>query len=632
MYPPKARPISDLIIDNKHRAKKRKRHSDEINTKEYYFKAKRSKVSDAEVELEAYSSEICRLISGKEYVPSARAYYDKNQYTGIASRFLPEFKTNYQNSLKIEETIIDALSSSHLKNAIINDVKDLISESQNEESGAFVSSLFSLNTMKSGYFKYLLSNYLDCENKFDEDSLKQLVSDINQRIQFINKNKMSNTNELTLCQHLNNLIEKYQLSPSSSNNQNNITIQQLERADQIAKNEMLDIEHLNSDEFIINYDNQDIRFKVSDLVKYRIAKGLATTLTTRYIFMEGDCNNSNMSKDGLIVDFGMTKFDVALQLMDENALVKILENSNRNSFKCTARDIRSFPHLRDAEPRYWPTNESSITQILFKVVEKYMNNDNIADNNSKLFSRIVCESINELCDKYDQFRQQEAPLLERLINYASMLFIEIKAWLLGKKYDELLAHERKERLFTFVGYFVKDLLEKNHDHVMQVERWLKFTFQRNMHVFTRTDNSVYKNLAHNPAFIFHKYKTLLKYCLTNTDTYLNIAKLYFSTDHQINNVPLSDVVSKSEEQRIDEIKTVLFSMPEFQEFLVEHGPIALEMIKTELSDYFFRYASKISHKSEYIALVNSFKVNELDEKFELLMNQCGLKCTICIVP
>jgi len=146
--------------------------------------------------------------------------------------------------------------------------------------------------------------------------------------------------------------------------------------------------------------------------------------------------------------------------------------------------------------------------------------------------------------------------------------------------------------------------------------------------FTQHDNEVYKKLASNPIFIFHKFKTFLKYMLSNAQIHRSIAKLHMRTDVTFSNDEghvknLFDEFVRDEGARIQEITQTLVPMREFRDFLAIHGEYAFKLIKEEISQYRMKYEKKLAAKPYYKELVDSIDINEIEKKFREIFLAAG---------
>ncbi|MFZ2314659.1 MAG: hypothetical protein WAW86_03230 [Gammaproteobacteria bacterium] len=114
---------------------------------------------------------------------------------------------------------------------------------------------------------------------------------------------------------------------------------------------------------------------------------------------------------------------------------------------------------------------------------------------------------------------------------------------------------------------------------------VKFAFKTKSaeNEFDSRDNELFKKLAADPVFIFHKFKTFLKFTLLHYSLYEHIALMHIRSDVKAGNMLLNQMKA-SMASRVVELQQVLAAMPEYQEFLERDGKYALELIRIELID------------------------------------------------
>lgn len=110
---------------------------------------------------------------------------------------------------------------------------------------------------------------------------------------------------------------------------------------------------------------------------------------------------------------------------------------------------------------------------------------------------------------------------------------------------------------------------------------VKFVFKNQSvnNEFTKKDNELFKRLASDPDFIFHKYKAFLKFTLIHYSVYENLA--YANIRSDVDRGRLLQQMKISLSKRIDELKNVLANMPEYSAFLKTDGQYALQLIEQE---------------------------------------------------
>lgn len=139
------------------------------------------------------------------------------------------------------------------------------------------------------------------------------------------------------------------------------SIEDLDNLDERARLEKYDLNRMPPTQVIYEWpvkcdDNTVKRIPITakDLRNYRIIKGLAIGLTTTHIFCEDDCHTGNITKDGKRIDFDMSPWPITSKFKKTGPVDWTFRDPT-NRFPVTARDIESFPNLRDAQPFYWPT-------------------------------------------------------------------------------------------------------------------------------------------------------------------------------------------------------------------------------------------------------------------------------------
>lgn len=150
--------------------------------------------------------------------------------------------------------------------------------------------------------------------------------------------------------------------------------------------------------------------------------------------------------------------------------------------------------------------------------------------------------------------------------------------------------------------------------------------------FSLADNEVYKSLATHPVFIFHKYKTLLKYILTNEAVYqafiqLNMTNKQF-VDEKGEKVALHDVFIKDELIRMEELQESLLSTEDFINFLEEHGHYAFQLIKEEFEIEREKYRRKEHPDFDYTQLVDALDIGRMENAFVELCDLCDIVTNI----
>ena len=183
-----------------------------------------------------------------------------------------------------------------------------------------------------------------------------------------------------------------------------------------------------------------------------------------------------------------------------------------------------------------------------------------------------------------------------------------------------------EKIVKFTDCYINVL--KDHMDVLGSEFKKRYQqFERNS--FTVEDNTHYKLLAGHPVFIFHKYKTFMKYILTDPEVFrviaeLNIAQNVADSASEPKNT-LHDKLITDERNRIREIRETLVAMPDFKRFLIEHGQFAFDLIKEEFATAREKYSKKTKHHEYYERLVQSLDSEQIESKFNDLYEVCTVE-------
>jgi hypothetical protein len=119
--------------------------------------------------------------------------------------------------------------------------------------------------------------------------------------------------------------------------------------------------------------------------------------------------------------------------------------------------------------------------------------------------------------------------------------------------------------------------------------------------YTPEMNAVFQKLETNPVFVYHKFATMLKFCLTNADMYRHIAMLHMRKDCRTQSKSLIDVISQFQAQRIQSLKDKLLKVPEFSAFMTKHGETVFKRIMKDFSaqnESFVQEVEKIENELE----------------------------------
>lgn len=149
-------------------------------------------------------------------------------------------------------------------------------------------------------------------------------------------------------------------------------------------------------------------------------------------------------------------------------------------------------------------------------------------------------------------------------------------------------------------------------------------FPISQNAFTAQENLLYQKLETHPVFVYHKFKTLLKYILTDAEMYRNIFKLHAPEDARFEGKYIIDMLSEAQAKQIKAFRDILTNMPEFHEFLEKHGETALKSITMEFSERNAKFEEKIKKMEPELAAAAHNK-EKFVEKFavkRLYREQC----------
>lgn len=141
-------------------------------------------------------------------------------------------------------------------------------------------------------------------------------------------------------------------------------------------------------------------------------------------------------------------------------------------------------------------------------------------------------------------------------------------------------------------------------------------------LFTRHDNEIFQKLSVHPVFIFHKFKTFLKYTLTTKKMYQSLAELNIRKELAIKDEKsgtssnLIEEIVRHEDERIAQLRKTLITMPEFQNFLYHNGEYVFNSIFKEFEEYKEKYELKLNKKTFYQNLVDSIDLEEVKKEYE----------------
>lgn len=431
------------------------------------------------------------------------------------------------------------------------------------------------------------------ENRFSIDSIGYLTHILRERMSLLDAER--DRVEIDLINPITQCTEKLHTLEAKSDDAS-IYIEELEEIDRQIKLKLIDIhEHSIID---IEIGSRQIRVKSEDILHYRIIKGLAISLVTRYVYKEGDNNALNNDKNGKMVDFEMTNLPLSFQFKVLDPFTKLAREPHPNSFVCTAKDIREFPDVTDADFYSWPTKQ---TYTLLKLMQSILVRlpDTSKDN----------PQINSLLDSIKEFAINLLGIKERV-------FYE-------RYFSERAIRGSIDEKFQMIKPLINKLILMNQEKIESIENKMRDRLKKTKLLYTLQDNQEFKNLGLHPVFEYFKYKTFLKFLLLDSELYdflakLNISKSAGFIDDAFEWSLLRTAVVKENMGRRDEIEDVLTNMPEFHSFLALHGETALKQIINELSFIKEKYSKKVAEKPYYQEIVDAIDINKIVDRYKLI--------------
>lgn len=460
------------------------------------------------------------------------------------------------------------------------------------------------------------------------------------------------------------------------------SIELLERFDQILKAKGTDLVTC-SGSVIETIDGVTREISVQDLQHYRIMKGLGVCLTTRFIFQEGDNHRLQFSKTGQFIDFGWTKSHLFFSARFTDSIDRLMREPRTESFACTPHNIQHFPDIIAPNLFYWPTKQPEIFRILKQSLDALQIEftQEFPDQFNPVFNELLApmimhvfdnftasNSLTQLADKMaaNFYASIKSYLTGRPLHQVIMQVKVTQASQIVKSYIQQLLTDMDTRLgpmdATQAGLVIHKInetistLDNNSQNILSyVETQLTSRFSPlyteavmsliatflyelmdemkklnteldtryqgyRQNAFTIEDNIRFKLLAGHPAFIFHKYKTLLKYLLTDMEIYRIFTELNICRENDY----ASKVLIDDELQRFQEIQGTLANLEDFHNFLREHGSFAFELIREECHQLQEKYRNKTKERFDYDRLVPLLDSAYLETKFQALCRECGL--------
>ncbi len=602
--------------------------------KTYFFKP-HSETNNTDKELEAYHAAICRFHAGDEYVSPVNAYYDKKtkrDYKGVASRAMDGFKSNHDDPLKPSDTIIECLKEPHLRNNIIGAAKFVLEDlDESSKNVSKIASFFdpqrhhSAIQEKRAALKDLITQLTDAPYHQVADTA---IEKFDARMSEI-KNVQSNKHDVSLDAHLQNYSDQSKIGWGVYT-----TVEDLEAAEKTIKQAGIDLAAIPDGEFVkLNVNGRHCSYLASDLRNYTKIKGLAISFTTRYLMQEGDMNNTNFAKDGKMVDFGMTNLPIHNMLRDIASRDLLLRQRHLDTIDFTERNIRHFPMLKDTKPYYWPTEKSFISDILIDTISHYLKHYNdLKDSPADNLRQQIVFIVKNVLEVIHEYRDSTNTTIQNLAESAMGFITQLRALMASRDAKDIEAEDFTRDLYGIANMLFDSYIMHNRKEIRGLETELRKEFNMNANLFSAKDREVMRSLATNPVFEYFKFKTILKYILSETKMYEAFARLYISPDKDIHSPfysgPMVDALIDHETDKIYAAYDLASKMPEFLTFMCDHSESAFEMIMAEESAFKERTMQKHAKHPEgghYKALADAIDLAAFEERFRILFGDRLLK-------
>lgn len=612
--------------------------SSSASLKRLYYLKKHAKNNNQYLNaLETYTANICRYLATPDYIPATYLYHDDTHTIGVVSKKKATFKSNHDDPLTDTDIIINSplLQKEHQQRILMQQIMHLFAFYETETNAPaktltnYCYSFFSANNSNRGMRDYLL-NFRNSSIYFTRDQLDSLLSITLKRIDTIKASTIAGAIEKELKKEKTILKEIVKLITAIKkfdlNNNPDLNIITLEEFDKLARRKKL---NLDNNDTLIEETISGVKIKITaaDLKNYRTLKGIATTQTMRFIFKDYDNNNQNSSKNGDIVDFNWFKSTISADLHQNPSWPKILSQANIDPFVADARNIQYIPDINPSFLFYWPTKQTDGHMIIINIINKLLTEMRTQPSSLKPeLLKVLANYILIIKNKLVHMDHNAKSSYDQFTSYVNQLMFALEAFHSGQSMYDVAINKEINMLLTISQAIFMSVIENNIKEIARLEKACELHFGDKKNTFTLQDNVIYKKLATHPVVVFHKYKTFLKYILSNENLYENLANLCIpsspetetnlSTNSQKDS--LREKLVNDEIMRMSEIHHTLLTMQDFKDFMHHHGEYAFKMIKEETTSYQEKYSRKLDDKPYYGSLVNAIIKNPLEEKFTSL--------------
>lgn len=355
----------------------------------------------------------------------------------------------------------------------------------------------------------------------------------------------------------------------------------------------------------------------ADRDNYERIRGLAASLMANYLFKNSDCNNANLAKDGKQVDFGRLHAPIVGEIDSSRSKSSFLAGIKDSmlKFQCTARDISSFPVLQDARMFYWPTN-SPRDWMMWALDNVISSMD--GEHSAQMLEAVLAEPLRYYLESLGLAAYPMQLILACSTPYHTPY----------EFYQNLAARlQHKDNRNTLLRG-IMDELDKLLEVVFRDKSLLgnMAGIATSGNAYSDGDNGMYRLLQTHPVFVFHKYKSLLKFILLDEEIFRALAELHISplAKTEGGNMALRDVIVAEDMARLREVKAVLLSMPEFKQFLSDEKDTSFAIIRYEMEELRLEFEKKLGKKPYHAAVVKALDEDKLNDRFKSLLAECGL--------
>lgn len=374
------------------------------------------------------------------------------------------------------------------------------------------------------------------------------------------------------------------------------------------------------------------------LYQYKLIKGQGRTGIVRWIYQDWDSNKSNGSKKGEMVDFEYSKMNVLMRRVFWEPYIKLIvkiqqelglppedivreENFhgfNIQMFKFLGFEhepanpelITRFPDLGDKEQyvHYHSTKRHYFNRALFGFITAFLTEF----KNSKIKDTVFTKFITALLPSLVDDAELESNFISKFSDVCHLGYFTIKELLSGNPEVDLW---KREVLFTRLLHKWDTFYKQNQDIFEYIEEYLLEMVGSKNKAFTKEDNEVNQLLSEHPVYIYHKNVSLLKYVLTSREQYRAYTELYFDQDNTKEEL-VEDEVSSIREWQHTAINT-----EQFQQFIINHGDEAMEIILREFAETKTKFQSKMTKKPEYKQIIDSLDLEDIQQKYLALKEE-----------